>query len=1744
MASRNVDLLIRARDNASRAFKSVSEALAELDGIQEGVASGAKKMDAALGQSDTAAKRVAQTIGKDVAAGIGQAEKVFERIEATVASATQQFERQKAELTEARAAYTALGKQAESAARAIKNAEDKIGPQTQEQAERLQIMRKAYSDLTREIDRTNPKLAKQESQLEQNARELDRVRGAAVAATAAMREVGRASSVAVGVDSRQAQTQTANESARRGIGQLANAERALQIEITAREQAAAEAAEVQRRNNEQIEASVRDLVAAEERLSAIQARRAAIEQARGANSNARAGLAGITAALDARARAEDLSAKAAEASRRATDALAASYERQRAAARVSAGDQAKLAQSFRQAFTQAQQMRGPIRSLVGELSRLGPEADGAANGVRRLTGQMTNGRRVFAAFYGDSRRALSLMQRIRGEVLSLTASFVGFYGVFNVGRGVLESFQELEAAQNRLGAAFEQDYARVNAELARLNGEASRLGISFDTLAGNFSKFLISGQQAGLEYEQLATIFRQVSEAGRVLKLSNDQIDGTFTALTQIAGKGCHAPGHPIMLANGLVKAVEDVQVGDRLMGLDGSPREVLRLAHGSEEMFRVVPTHGESFVVNLGHILPVRIGHTDVVIDMPLAGYLDLPPSTQELFSLVHAEYEHLVRFDVESVGTGEFFGFSIDGDHRYWDAAGVAHHNTLQMEELRQQLGDRLPGAVGLLANALGYGEDELASFYKAVENGQVGAEEALVALGRGLEETYGGQLEDALDSVTARIGNLQNLLFERQLTAANSGFIAGLETALDALNEWLASDEGIEFFEALGAAFGRLFELLPVVLDNMDTLVTLFQAFVAIKVAQVVAGLAGNLTNLTRVTVGNLRVQVALNRAIAAYSPAAAAALRSTTILGAGLRGLRAITAGLLITFRAAFASIGGIVGIAAAALSFFAFDAIASTDSAMQDLNRTMDDADKTIGQVAQAFRDAGGDAELFQSKLREINQLDLELDLKSLREDLDDATNGNRSAVSKVIKEVRALETAINDSVSDPQARAQFLRLTYLFDQGEISAGQLREGIEDLSRQFDEIANVEGLNTFIDWLDTLAEAEDKIARLEAELAVIQGTASEAQKELLGLSDGTDEATKAAKAAQAQMSAFEEAARKLGENIPSVNEKLKEFDAIQKIEADFKAALEAANAFADGAQRAAAIGAAVDLRNQAYRGFYDGTIRQFDGTDGAQVAAQVLREFEGFRSTPYYDVNAYRAGYGSDTVTLADGTIQRVVQGISVSVADANRDLNRRITTEFIPRVVQVAGQDRFNSFNAQQQAALISIAYNYGEIPGRIAEAVRSGTTEEIADAIRGLAGDNGGINRSRRSREAALFSTDAGVENQVREFERSQEQERRDAEALEERRREFREGLSEEIAQTEFLNSLEGKRLIDAEVLKALREAEQEAKKLGIELTGEERAEIERVTRAKYAQKQADEDRNALLEKARALEEDANRLNERRRFLIEQITQLEGQGRLTEAAGLTEELNEVEAQLDEAIAKAQAFWASMGDAEGAEQAAMQLQRLRSELEAVESKAVTTGRQMNDMIADRLGGAFSEFAQKVAEGENAWDAFKNAFLRAAGEILIEIGQMIVRQAIFNALSGGIGGGNGGFGGFLARGINGIFAHSGGVAGTSTVPSARSLHPGLFANAVRYHSGGIAGLAPDEIPAVLKRNEEVLTENDPRHRFNGGASGGQGGARPFTIVNTFDAEEVVQRGLSDDTFINKVRANRTQIKAALG
>jgi len=143
--------------------------------------------------------------------------------------------------------------------------------------------------------------------------------------------------------------------------------------------------------------------------------------------------------------------------------------------------------------------------------------------------------------------------------------------------------------------------------------------------------------------------------------------------------------------------------------------------------------------------------------------------------------------------------------------------------------------------------------------------------------------------------------------------------------------------------------------------------------------------------------------------------------------------------------------------------------------------------------------------------------------------------------------------------------------------------------------------------------------------------------------------------------------------------------------------------------------------------------------------------LIRSFEGFRETPYWDVNALRTGYGSDTVTLPDGTVQRVTDTTRVTREDADRDLARRVNTEFLPRAASAVGPEVFASLSGPQQAALASITYNYGELPSTVAQAARSGDPATTAEAIRALGSHNDGINRDRRNQEADIFAGAAGL---------------------------------------------------------------------------------------------------------------------------------------------------------------------------------------------------------------------------------------------------------------------------------------------------------------------------------------------------------------------------------------------------------
>ena len=156
------------------------------------------------------------------------------------------------------------------------------------------------------------------------------------------------------------------------------------------------------------------------------------------------------------------------------------------------------------------------------------------------------------------------------------------------------------------------------------------------------------------------------------------------------------------------------------------------------------------------------------------------------------------------------------------------------------------------------------------------------------------------------------------------------------------------------------------------------------------------------------------------------------------------------------------------------------------------------------------------------------------------------------------------------------------------------------------------------------------------------------------------------------------------------------------------------------------------------------------------DALSSSMDFLRQQEGFREEAYFDVNANRAGYGSDTVTREDGTVAQVTEGTRVSREDAEKDLERRVRDEFMPSVRDAVGPEAFNNLTSAQKTALTSLAYNYGANAweGRlsgVAEAVRRGDNSAVSQAITQLRNDNDGINAARREREAALFASSGSI---------------------------------------------------------------------------------------------------------------------------------------------------------------------------------------------------------------------------------------------------------------------------------------------------------------------------------------------------------------------------------------------------------
>lgn len=205
---------------------------------------------------------------------------------------------------------------------------------------------------------------------------------------------------------------------------------------------------------------------------------------------------------------------------------------------------------------------------------------------------------------------------------------------------------------------------------------------------------------------------------------------------------GCFSPGTEVLLYEGGTKKVEDVQLGDVLVGDDNTPRTVQRLFSGTDLMYDVVLEDGHIYRVNQEHKL-VLFPCDHPKVKEKCTSYMDCfgPTATENQSSMskmtknfVEIEVRdyvaksdewkrhhkwmrtsanwkedwldsliHRLNFEVREVGYGPYYGFSVDGNHRFLGKDFSILRNSGKSFSMMGGTGDRTKGLIPRICEAL---------------------------------------------------------------------------------------------------------------------------------------------------------------------------------------------------------------------------------------------------------------------------------------------------------------------------------------------------------------------------------------------------------------------------------------------------------------------------------------------------------------------------------------------------------------------------------------------------------------------------------------------------------------------------------------------------------------------------------------------------------------------------------------------------------------------------------------------------------------------------------------------------------------------------------------------------------------------------------------------------------------------------------------------------------------------------------
>ena len=1215
------------------------------------------------------------------------------------------------------------------------------------------------------------------------------------------------------------------------------------------------------------------------------------------------------------------------------------------------------------------QLRANLSSSAGAVNQNEAAQRKLANATAGTRVQTESLDSAFRRFYGGSRQALSLLQRLRGQFLGLAAGVTGFYAAVNQIGEVVNSIQKIEAAQSRLVAVNNGNAQKIANDLDFLRRTANRLGIDFGTLADQYTKFAASTQNTNIEKDTRG-IFLAVAEAARVNKLSVEQLNGTLNALSQIAAKG-------------------------------------------------------------------------------------------------------------------------------------------TVQMEELKSQLGDRLPGAIQIMADGLGIGTTEL---FKLTEQGELSSE-ALSNFAQELNNRYGKALPSALKTSTTAMGAFGNAVFQARLRFADAGFDESFKNLLNSATEVIQSPDFQRALETLAKLAGGVISVIETALKNFSLVVSGVVGLLALRFAPVMIVAIRSIFNFGAALAGQATLSMGtFNRGVVV-------ATASTRAFGTAATGAAVKTVLLSNAFKSLLISTGIGAAFVAISVAFAYFSTQA--DKAGEAVNRLQ----KRVDALRDAHQNGAASAEEYAEALRDVSVAELGDDLDTITKKLD---QDFAKAARRAIDLLQGFDDGLGTS---GRIQKDIADLAKGFRLGEITAEQFSTKIDELVLRLGDNTSFgaerarKAILGFADATRTAAEGLDAETQAIATAALKTGDFSRISKEAaesaLGLVDATADITggfvKGRREAQGMAAAIAE----ISEFVPKLK---KEMDAAKDL-ASIKEILKA-----EGVPESVEL---ITLRikelkaEMASAAIGDG-LTDFRGLGGNDGLQKEIDRLEAYKKTVIDAIDAINAKANKETASK--DPFGDALKKLNESLRDDVRDLdttkleadNSKLAAIMSERANYVADlREEIDKIATPEQLA------RFDALGQKFIDFGNQVNQQDQAEAVRDVIKAFDDEILAAEEASAKLSQTDKTRADRLRQLRIEQEQ--FTAARLKE--------LTDEGRAYEDL-SAEEKARFDA-ALTAYKSATDAAFRFS-EIMREEQDQIDAASKASDL---------------------FNSQLERRAALLSLLAQ-------QQAAGDTSGVNETQSaivslneSLREAGANALAFWQALTqseDPEVAENAKVQVAEIEAGVKALGDAVYQTTLTLGDLyevIASSGSEAFIGFLESVAAGEGIFKSLGKALQQFVSDTLIQIGKLIIQalilQAVLAAMEAFFPGSSALIlaGAKVANTTAGV-NHSGKKGGTGSNTS-RSVPSAAFFGAPRFHDGRL-GIKSGETPAILEKTEDVLTDDNPFHSKNlsktvAGMSGG-GTNVQLKNVNVLDAAEILQAALSDTegqrVLINYIGKNSGDVNSALG